>query len=325
MIDGVYFITVYWLLSVTAITVFTLVLYTQLHRASTTNVSLQFKAVLFGASSIDVVSLCLVGLTLLGSWYIGDEDETEEYCASLSWPASLINIHLMLIVFIVVWLREVFLLKDAKLPVERFIFKNTHLANNRCLKAIINGPSYWLILPVLVSMLLAVLAIQNGEIGPNPDDFIFCIIGPTIHWPTMATFYVYLTILWALVTVMTTNILKQQRLHHDVSILFSISDSVDKKKSSSLGDKTTNSDKEQISSQLPLFLAMSSIWLPPIQCLFMIAIFDFSALTQATVIFMTLVYSCLITTLSLILSVCVCGSLWTNNRLLADDVIAKVT
>ena len=319
MIDGVYFITVYWLLTVPALAVFLLILHTQLHRASTPYALLQIKAIIFGASVLDVISLFLVGVTLLVGWNIAVDDESAEYCASLSCAESFVVILLVILVFIVVWLRHVLLLKDAKLPVERFVFGRRHLDENRCLKIIINGPPYWFTVPVVVSLFWAVLAVQNGKMRSDPDEFIVCITVLYVPWPTMGSIVVYVMFLWALVTVMTTKMLKQHRLRHDVKTMFIVSDTMDNRKSSSLSEKTPNNDKIQTSSQLPLFLVMSSIWIPPMQCLSMIAMFDFDAVTKATIGFMTLVYSCLIATLSLILSVFFCGSLWNNNQIIAGD------
>ena len=50
--------------------------------------------------------------------------------------------------------------------------------------------------------------------------------------------------------------------------------------------------------QLFVFLAMTSIWLPPVQCLVAMTIFDFSDVTKTAILFLTLVYSCAVVLLS---------------------------
>ena len=76
MTARVYFIAVYWLLSVPDLAVFILFMYTHLHRTSAIDVLQQNKAVIFGAGVLVIVSLCLVSLTCLGGWCIDNEDET---------------------------------------------------------------------------------------------------------------------------------------------------------------------------------------------------------------------------------------------------------
>jgi hypothetical protein len=72
-------------------------------------------------------------------------------------------------------------------------------------------------------------------------------------------------------------------------------------------------NQQESPCQLFVFLAMASIWLPPVQCLVAMAIFDFSAKTKTAILILTLVYSCTAVLLSDLFGFCLL-------RLIAEGV-----
>lgn len=317
--------TAFWALTTSALLIFIVLLSKQLNDASARRelgLSLDLKSLLLGASLVDVSSLCLTGVYLASIWYVKSNDtassETAKYCVQLLWREVLLDASMMLfIILAIAWMRQSLLLKDVPLSFGRpMVLKTLRFGDvTSCLSTIVDGPSHWFIVAVLAGLLL--LTIVNDALKGDLQlaDIRLCTAEPTVSKRLLVTIVVVMFVFWWTVTVLTANVLKRgrQRAQVDGSQLFSVwhlTDNPGSLSTSVLGWSNDNDSKK--SSRLPLFLAMTSVWLAPVQCLVTMTVLEFSRMTTVRVVFLIWIYSCTATLLSLILSICVCVCLPDN-------------
>ena len=308
--------TMLWALTTAVLLIFILVLSKQLNDASARleyGSSVELKSILFGTSLVDVGSLCLTGVYLASTWYVEPDDatssETVKYCVQLLWSEVLLDASvILLIIAAIVWIRQSLLLKDVPSAFDRLMPLKTSPSGrvSWCLRTIIEGPSNWFIVAVLVSLLLATSVNKSLKGGSQDADLRLCTAEPFVNNRLLMTLVVLMFILWWTVTVLATKVLRRGR--QDASCrLFSVSLLTDNPESlSPSAGSPDDANGIRKFSRLPLFLATTSVWLAPIQCLVTMTVLEFSRMTTARVVFLIWIYTCTTTFLSLVLSVCVC-------------------
>ena len=326
MPDGILLVMAFWTLTMIILITFILLMSNHLHHPTSKHKhspSMQLKTILLGTSLIDVVSLCLVGMSLLSTWYIGKNTDTAIYCAHLSWRAVPTFVSVLFIVVILVWMRQSFLLKDVKVPMRIFILEPSQLLNTGYLSVIVSGPTIRFIAIVLLALFLAMTMDYNDQDELDVDDFSLCIREPVPPNYILTAGVVFVHVLWWSLAVLTAKIIQQRQDYSD-GTLFSISLVMDNHRVLLSSEVAQGVCQRGTSSKLSLFLAMTSIWLPAVQSLLMIDNFDFSETIEAKVLFLTWVYCCTAAFLSLLLSVSISFGLRGSKSDTGDDAVGHL-
>jgi hypothetical protein len=311
--DGTLLVTAFWGLIIAVLVTYILILSKQLANAASTTSeetwSLEFMSILFGTSLVDVTSISLIGFALVSSWYLPVDEDLPVYCAHLLWRGVPVNVAVLFIIVLVVWMRYGFLLKDVTLPIKQKALEASQSGSASYIRTIVDGPSWWFIGAVLAGLLLGVLVNETTTTSGNDlyqETFSICIAESTPPSHLLIILVVLLHVIWWSLAVLTTNMLKRGRHQHMHDAFFSVSRLMEIRQSepSSEERRELNESQQESPCQLFVFLAMTSIWLPPLQCLLAMAIFDFSAMTKTTILFLTLAYSCAAVSLSDLFGFC---------------------
>ncbi|KAK2139009.1 hypothetical protein LSH36_2130g00002 [Paralvinella palmiformis] len=321
--DGTLLVTAFWGLIIAVLVTYILILSKQLANAASTTSeetwSLEFMSILFGTSLVDVTSISLIGFALVSSWYLPVDEDLPVYCAHLLWRGVPVNVAVLFIIVLVVWMRYGFLLKDVTLPIKQKALEGSQSGSASYIRTIVDGPSWWFIGAVLAGLLLGVLVNETTTTSGNDlyqETFSICIAESTPPSHLLIILVVLLHVIWWSLAVLTTNMLKRGRHQNMHDAFFSVSRLMEIRQSEPFSEERRELTESQQESPCQLFvlLAMASIWLPPLQCLLAMAIFDFSAMTKTTILFLTLVYSCAAVLLSDIFGFCLAEGVHERRR-----------
>ena len=321
--DGTLLVTAFWGLIIAVLVTYVMMLSMQLANAASKTgeemSSLEFKSILFGTSLVDITSISLIGFALVSSWYVPVDEDRPVYCAHFLWREVPINVTVLFIIVLIVWMRYGFLLKDTTLPIKQKPLEASHFGSSSYIRTIVNGPSWWIIGAVLAGLLLGVLVNETMTTTGNDsyqEAFSICIAESTPPSHLLIILVVLLLVIWWSLAVLTTNMLKRRRHQHMHDAFFSVSRLMEIRQSepSSEERRELNESQQESPCQLFVLLAMASIWLPPLQCLLAMAIFDFSAMTKTTILFLTLAYSCAAVSLSDLFGFCLAEGVHERRR-----------
>ena len=325
MVDAVFLFGACWVSIVIVTLMFILLLGKQLHvPASVISRGLvhELKSLLLGICLTDIAVLLLTGLFATSAWILGNKGE-EEHCVHPSWASIPVIAIFGSLTLSVVWMRHSYLMKNVRIASQYELLNDTKLnctspvgtstenKQGKCsvrhrysvFKLCVTGPTNSLICTTVVLALLVLIAENIIDITPGVFVFKLCLVQinePFISRPALAAAVIIIHILSWLTASMTKRTIDSIRQDNEIDTN-NTKDVVEKDKAQCTVCDTQSAQNNTYST-LHLFLAMASVWLPTVQCIFICVIMLYSTIVTFTTLLLVWIYSCFVCLISVSLS-----------------------